>query len=353
MVETRVRSDAFSIEYKTNIPEKVLYDDIVSYLGEYRFNLQKYSYNLTFKDGKLRDPHRNDAMEDLAQRAIEKKACLGRPSEREKAEREGFRNLDAQLKQAEDKDTLIWASPPGPKEEGYGDYGFIFVGKVDNLNFSEKKINMIAIRVENPTLSQFNRAVCFLTGEKVERKAPEDFLRNPKIVKEDLKEGYVDAILGMSFDFKPKKDEKEKFIKIIQRINPLIKDFASIMRTGSDGEKIKALNAIENYCLKIKEDYEDNRQTNFAVKEIDLRLGGIIKDYGYKPPTVKGSCGSSSSTSNLFNKLTQSISSLGENQEWFVCPKCSYKADGPVGNTCPKCGLTKEEYAEETGITCE
>ncbi|MGE5042214.1 MAG: hypothetical protein ACM3IJ_04910 [Candidatus Levyibacteriota bacterium] len=39
-----------------------------------------------------------------------------------------------------------------------------------------------------------------------------------------------------------------------------------------------------------------------------------------------------------------------EEDKWFNCPKCKYKADGPVGNTCPGCGLTKEKYAQEEGV---
>jgi len=44
-----------------------------------------------------------------------------------------------------------------------------------------------------------------------------------------------------------------------------------------------------------------------------------------------------------------SIAEFGTDQEWFSCPKCKYKADGPIGNKCPGCGLTKEDYAEESG----
>ncbi|HZE87239.1 MAG TPA: hypothetical protein VE090_03455 [Methylomirabilota bacterium] len=49
-------------------------------------------------------------------------------------------------------------------------------------------------------------------------------------------------------------------------------------------------------------------------------------------------------------------SRIGESQspqEWFTCPKCNYHADGPVGNSCPGCGLTKEQYAEESGVSCD
>lgn len=48
-----------------------------------------------------------------------------------------------------------------------------------------------------------------------------------------------------------------------------------------------------------------------------------------------------------------SVSEFGaKKQEWFSCPKCSYKADGPVGNKCPGCGLTKEKFVEEGGAEC-
>ncbi len=60
---------------------------------------------------------------------------------------------------------------------------------------------------------------------------------------------------------------------------------------------------------------------------------------------------------NNVNAMLNSVSQFGkkapEGQEWFSCPKCSFKADGPVGNSCPGCGLTKEAYAEESGISCD
>lgn len=357
MVEQKIGSDAFRIEYKPNISENVLFDDVVSYLGEYRFNLQKYSYNLTFEDGKLRDPHRAESMESLAQRAIERKFWEGKPSKREKAEKEGFVNLDTQLNLAKDGDSVVWASPPGPKEEGYGDYGFIFIGKISTQNREEKKISMTAIRVENPSISQFNKALHLITGEKTENKTAEEFLRAPKVLNENLEEGYIDAILGISFEFKPKKEEKEKFMKIIQKIKPLLKDFVNLVRFGAGDEKIRAFNAIENYALKLKKDYENSTQGIIHVRrENDLRIRDIVGDFGHKPPVVGGSCGSTNSkdrltSSNLFTSLS-SLNSLTD-QEWFHCPKCDYQADGPVGNQCPGCGLTKEAYAKETGISCD
>jgi Leucine-rich repeat (LRR) protein len=58
---------------------------------------------------------------------------------------------------------------------------------------------------------------------------------------------------------------------------------------------------------------------------------------------------------NIIYSLTPRLGNTSNNsQEWFSCPKCSYKADGPIGNTCPGCNLTKEEYASEEGaIVCD
>jgi hypothetical protein len=357
--EEQAGSDAFRIEYPKDILDDIVFDDVVTFLGEYRLNLQKASYKLIFRDGKLRDPRRGEPMETQSQRAIEDKFWRGKSVIREKAEKEGFARIDSQLNIIKDVGTIIWASPPGSKEEGYGDYGFIFVGKVSKQNSREKEINMTAIRVENPTISQFNKAMHLITGEKTENKTPEEFLRNPKVLQENLDEGYVDAILGISFEYKLKKEERKKFMKIIQRMDPLIKDFINLVKTGSAGEKIKGLNALENYALRIKKDYENNEENIIYFKQKnDLKIKDIMGDFGHKPPVVGGSCGSSSSkdnltSSNFLNRRSSLLNSLTEDQEWFTCPKCSYKADGPVGNQCPGCGLTKEEYAQESGVTCD
>lgn len=348
--------DAFRIEYKTNIPENVLIDDVVSYLGEYRFNLQKYSYNLLFKDGKLMDPHRKESMENLTQRSIERKTSEWKSTSRERAEKEGIINLDRQLVAAKEGDTVVWASPPGKKEDGYGDYGFIFIGNVRVDKSLDKSVDITAIRVENPTIEQFNKAIYLLTGEKVEYARPEEFLANSRVIKEELKEGYVDALLGMSFSFKPNPQEQEKFKQIIHRMHPLIADFVHL----PNNEKRKALNVLENYSLKLlKEQNYSKRENIIYIKtpETNLRIRDMIGDFGHEPPKVAGSCGSTGNkdkftSSNIFSKGSFLNSSFGE-QEWFHCPKCDYQADGPIGDTCPGCKLTKAEYARQTGVSCD
>jgi hypothetical protein len=344
-----IGSDAFRIEYGNDVPEGVVYDDVVSYLGEYRFSLPKYSYNLKFKDGKLRDPNRNDSMEDLSQRAIDLKRKEGKPFVREQAELRGFQSLNDQLGFAKTGSTIIWASPPGPKEEGYGDYGFVYFGKVEENNSEEKNIKMTAMRVEKPSIAQFNKSARMFGDEKAEYSTAEEFLANPNVFSEDLEEGYADAILKKVFDFKPNEKEQEKFDQIIKKMFPLIWDFIGSSRS------LRGLYSLENYALALKKDYEANERGSI-VEIVDFRspkaIRDIIRDYGHEPPKVAGSCGSTGSknrivSSNIFNALS-SINSLSEG-EWFTCPKCGYEADGPIGNECPGCGLTKDDYAEESG----
>ena len=57
---------AFRLErYKSPINKDSFRDDIVSYLGEYRFALPKYSYKLTFENGHLLDPNKKVSLEGL------------------------------------------------------------------------------------------------------------------------------------------------------------------------------------------------------------------------------------------------------------------------------------------------
>jgi len=38
--------------------------------------------------------------------------------------------------------------------------------------------------------------------------------------------------------------------------------------------------------------------------------------------------------------------------EGFTCPRCFARATGPVGDTCPSCGITKQEFAEAGNAVC-
>jgi len=326
----RFASDAFRIEYRDVHPQ-VIIDDFVHYLGEYRFSLSKDFYNLNYVEGELRDPHRNESMVKVSERAIDLKRREGRSFAREQAETIGFKSLNRQLLRSQTGDTIIWASPPGPKEEGYGNYGFIYFGKVGNHGLGgNKNIKMTAIRVEKPSIEKFKKALYMLTGEKIEYEFAEKFLDSPRVVPEDTKEGYVDAILKMVFDFKPNRDEEGNFRKIINKMFPLISDFANNpWRTRED------LYALENYALELKREYY------IYDREDPSNLQDLGVAYRNEPPKVMGSCGSTGESSNIFSSVS-SLNSLDKyGSRSFKCPSCgktNIRPKDELISNCQHCG---------------
>jgi len=330
-------SDAFRWEYDKTISDQILYDDIVSYLGEYRFKLSKYCYSLKFGDGKLRDPNRNDSMEELSQRAIKLKNREGKSSIRERAELKGFQNLDAQLRLAKTGDTIIWISPPGSKTDGYGNYGFVFFGKVEKLTLGEKNIKMTAMRVESSDIKRFQKSRYMLTQEPVEYGFAEEFLESPKVIEEDLKEGFVEAILKKIFNFNPNEEEQEMFTRIIDKMLPLTSEFIGFAKNPGikKQEVTKAFHSLENYFLELKGSYK-----KIVDSKTQPRFSQVIERYGYEPPKAAGSCGS---TANIFNSLSPLNSFLPDKYGSlsFKCPSCgktNIREENQLLSQCQHCG---------------
>ncbi len=51
----------------------------------------------------------------------------------------------------------------------------------------------------------------------------------------------------------------------------------------------------------------------------------------------------------IVDSVTPRLASTPWEQEWFKCPKCGVQADGPVGDSCPSCKITKEQFSAESG----
>lgn len=334
-------SDAFRINYENNVSDRVLYEDVVSYLGEYRFRVPEYSYNLKFLDGKLIDPNRNESMEEAAQRAIDLRIKEGRSYDREMAEKMGFQSLNRQLQSFKSGDTIFWASPPGPKEDGYGDYGFIYYGQIKEDGLGGKNIKMNAMRLNNPNISQFRDAMRILTDEDASYTAAGGFLANPRVKNKEIAQKHVDLVLKTVFGFESNEKEQEKFRNIIQQMMPLILEFAL-----NPKRRIEDLYVLENFALKLKDDYE-RREKHNIIEIVDFSRSQTIRemqgDYGHAPPKVLGSCGSTSSSAKS-NNVFNSISSLLEDQygsRTFECPSCKKKnirSKDELIESCQHCG---------------
>lgn len=372
LLQFRPRETVGSVAFDTD-KEKVysnaqMRTDTISYISEYRLRVQKYDYEFQFSfvegEGyKLRDIHSGEAMSIKTKHTLEERRVKGLSIYRELAEDAGIENLDEQLLYAQDGDRIFWMSPPGSKEDGYGDYGFMFEGRIVG-----ERILMTANRVENPTIVQFNRALLELTGDNVGYINPEGFLANPRVVKNNNVD--IDAVLQKNFSFMV--DQKEALInkQVITEMDSMIDEFVGLIRSGSREERITAFHALENYALELKKsithkaEAAENDNIIFMSDHREHRyLTDILPLYGFRPPVVGGSCGSTgedTKSSDLFadnyKDLMKAIfgdfkEMFGvDDNEWYTCPKCPYKASGPInGTTCPGCGLTQEQYAKETG----
>lgn len=330
---------AFNPEYKPHIKDGEIIDDITHYLGEYRFHLEKDNYTMILYDGKLCDPYRLEPMIVKSQRAIEKKRAEGQPTHREESDSMGLLNLEKQLQDAGEGDTIFQASPPELE-----DYGFLNVGKLKRTSDIRAEVQMTASRIERPTLEKFNMFLSLVAGKDFSFTTADEFVANPVVIRNfDL--NALDKILWEIFEFRVDPEEKSRAEKALLRLTPLIDEFVANARYLSLREKGRALHAIENLAIKLWNDTD----TDSKIIHMDIyrNLDYAMRFYGFEPPKILGSCGSTGKVQSN-NTLNFSYGALNESlNEWFKCPKCHYQADGPIGNTCPRCGLTKEQFTKE------
>lgn len=329
--------------------DEELYDDIVSYLGEYRLNIQKYTYQLKFIGGQICDKN-GEPMIDKAKRAIDFKKQRGEPTYREEAEFLGLQSGGDQLRIIKNQPAaFFWASPPGPKEEGYGNYGFLFAGNYDPLTLD---ISMTAVRIEDPKISQFNNAMSFLTGRAFGFSKATDFLSSPVVLRGEENLRFTDKILQNSFSFKENSRNLEISSKVFKRLEPKIEEFIKSYKHLSREERLTMFHTLENYAISLKERFEKEDESGVIIlddyREDKMKLYDLSGKYGHKPPTVAGSCGGTGNTKSngLFNFGFEALMDVLFGEESSVCSVCGGDtSDGHYHCPNEKC---KKRYADET-----
>lgn len=310
-----IENDAFRVEYYKNPSEAALFKDIESYLAEYRFQVEEYQYELDFKlssDGKYRASGIDDgeSLEEKAQRAIAIKKTQGKSIHREEADLAGIRSFDEQLARSNDGDTIVWGSPPGSAHEGFGRYGYLYVGKISSYGNS-KKISMSAIRIDNQTVDQCNDFFSTVLQQCISWQHADEVVSNPLVTQIDPLS--LTVAIRHSFGFKQIRENSLTFEQVMKILRPKIGDFITLIRNGATYTDLKkAFWALENYALELKgriELGETEYAGSFSVGRNSLSFNEIINKFGsYAPPTISGSCGSteggleSTMDTNIFNK---------------------------------------------------
>lgn len=317
--------------------------NMLRYLGEYRlavkFDEFSYREGVGPNGEKFLTVFEEEPIRERFINAIAQKEEGGGDSRREVAECLGFQKIEKAFLKGKDF-LFLWISPPGSKADGYGDYSFTFVGEV-----KDHKIRVVPYR-NQLSLNQHREVAGIFSQDTENLKTDVNFLANPVFIQKKEELNNVEDLLVRI-------GEKERIdLSWRQRLEVKIRSLVDmfmdgVKRKASDSELDWIKRAIENFTIKNKSEITTG---SFSTSILDARY--LVDTYGsYAPPKVAGSCGISSSSTTLMDfhsKLNPGNDSLGE-QEWFHCPKCDYQADGPIGDTCPGCGLTKDEYAKESG----
>lgn len=333
-----------------------------THLGE-RFNVLLSQTRYEIRDNQIFGENTNEPFMQMLERGVKYRRKNGNPVdfEREEAELVGFGKIEEKLTNGETKigTMMLSVSPPGEKDSIYKhNFYDVFTLKED-----EKGRFVEAIRYSSSlTIEEYReRLKLFSNLESISGDA--DFLRQPHLVDQKLfkTSDEIHSYLHRNHEF----ITKEEFDQIISIVSPLIISYVNTMSEKPFDQNLQLLtyNAILNKAdvvlgmikkrnnKKLLEDYVI--QSKFTTN-IDIFM------FGGQPVRITPTgCGTSGGFS-VSQSLNITASPFGvlefglknKQEEWFSCPKCKYKANGPVGDTCPGCRLTKQDYIKEGEKTC-
>lgn len=347
--------DGLNIEEVQQVRRNTIKDNLVRYVGEYRLGVKFDEYYYTpEKNSHTGEEHFTaggvNTIQDLISNTIRAREELGVSTKREVAEGVGFAQLEKELLERELGTMAIWVSPPGSKEEGYGEYSFTFLAQSE-MGENGKRVRMIPYRNEY-TIEEHNEYLSKITRTDINFQKDTEFLARP-------------FIIGLSEDIQTPEDilreigEKEEFENswnedFYYKAQPLIHYFINLVEmNASDKELIEAKHAIENYAIAYKEDKEvelfsgeEKTLKNYSIDD------GKSLAYGWgmvEPPKVNGSCptgileanGTTTDANGVFlpSQLHNNSNLLPDRhgKRTFNCPKCEKENVRPYETLLPNC----------------
>src|SRR3989344_1119316 len=263
--ERSIRSDAFSFEYREDASDISIRTDLESLFGEYDFAVPLSRWELLFVSDEygvshLVSPYDREPMTIKCQRAIQKRKDSLKSTNREDAEYKCVCSLETQLTTASAGDMVFWTSPPGPKEDGYGKYGFFFVGQIcaEKDTPHQKRISITAIHIDNQSVAQCNDSISLLTGESVYFSTAEDCIRNPKLIS-SIDEDKIKYVLSEIFHFVLDEERQKLFTDVMHMVKPYIDSFIQLNKQDISKRKIqKGFWALRNYVISLRDDLIDS-----------------------------------------------------------------------------------------------
>lgn len=346
---SKARAYEPSFDRKADINPLEINRNLETFLGE-RLNVLLSKTRYKIKNNLIYGEHRDEPFIEVMRRGVLYRQKVGGEyrvdKKREEAEAEGFIKTEKVMcsKDTQVGTMMLSVSPKGGENSLYQhNFYDIFTLKEENgKRHAEARRYSSALSIEEykAKLSPLS-----FMGDIID---DVDFLSKPIKIDNVFFENadQVHAYLHRNHDFMSRED----FESILLACESLKQEY---IRTRSPRVLDAIMNKADSKAGLVKHD--------FFVGGVLLRIDQEIDFYGRQSVRqVAGGCGPSSgfSKNNVTNNSVLSnpfsVSEFGTDQEWFICPMCGFEADGPVGNKCPGCGLTKEDYAEESGeMVCE
>lgn len=334
-----------------------------THLGE-RFNVLLSQTRYDINDGRIFGEDTNEPFMQMLKRGVDYRRENGNPVdyEREEAELVGFGKIEANLV-AEDATVgtmMLSVSPPGTTDSIYK-HNFY---DVFTLREDEKGKYVDAIRYSSSLeLGEYEEKLApFKAFDKPQ--SPADFLSEPIII--DSPDFQTPDDIHKYLHRNHEYITKEEFDVILQLTAPLITSYINTLSDKPFDQNLQLLtfNAVLNKADIALDIAKSKDKTafikNYAFYSMQASREEIYR-LGMQPVRIVSTgCGSSGgfSVQGMLNNTASpfSVSDFGirpgQEKEWFSCPRCKYKANGPVGDTCPGCRLTKEQYVQEGGADC-
>jgi hypothetical protein len=330
-----VSSGGFDVEYSRSVDQQSLYNDVIAYLGEYRFGLGRYDYPLQFVQDSLGariiDPVSGESMRAKTKRAIWDKRINKHSSVREEADDEGMGSLVDSMVTAKEGDSIWWGSLPGRVEDNFGTYAFIHVGQVirtiQTREGVRKDMAMSSIRVENPSLEAFSEDYDKLTGQNLNAATPEDLLRSPVVISGTTRD-LLEKEIRNKFIVNGGEDEKEWFDSAIADLQPAIEDFMYLAKHGTREEKLDAFHTLEKHAAQLQRLRKEGGVSNIGFRLRLDELQMVYKDVELE--NAGGSCPIINTSGNIFGSTYDALNKALFGESW----NGEYNEDGP----CVTCG---------------
>jgi len=309
----------FANEVKTlRLNPEAVWDDLAHFFAEFSCNVPIVSYHYVQTDEQtLIVPGletRGDVLNMVKQGVREE-------SIRSQMEYVGFSRFREQIIKTREPSFALWCSPPGPKEENYGDYGFLYGALIPRWQNEPRRVSMFALRIPN-----FDERATMNSAQLLRDLSPETQL--PYVNTDTL---LLNPIIFSVGPGQPIEDISDLFAKISFYLGDKFEQ-AKINASLGDNQVVNRL--LDEVKVKFRDKiYELYTAIWSAANNIPLAIDGerlfnnILEELGMR--FLVGSCPAAMGQQSSIEKILQDKDSLKDKEKHW-CPVCGMLFSGNV-----------------------